>query len=55
MKKCIIGVLSFFFFLPTVFALEDLAPNSKSAFLVEVSTGKVLYEKMLQKNYHQHL
>ena len=45
MKKCIIGVLSFFFFLPTVFALEDLAPNSKSAFLVEVSTGKVLYEK----------
>jgi D-alanyl-D-alanine carboxypeptidase (penicillin-binding protein 5/6) len=29
----------------SVLAKEDLAPNSKSAILLEVSTGKILYEK----------
>jgi len=31
--------------MPFVFASEDLAPNSKSAILIEASTGRVLYEK----------
>lgn len=29
----------------TVVAQEDMAPNSKSAILIEASTGKILYEK----------
>jgi len=45
MKKFLIIILCFFFLLPNVFAEEDLAPNSKSAILIEVSTGTVLYEK----------
>ena len=45
MRKFVIGVLLFLFMIPVVYAEEDLTPNSKSAMLIEVSTGKVLYEK----------
>lgn len=45
MKKFFIGLLCFFSICPMVFAEEDLAPNSKSAILIEVSTGQVLFEK----------
>ncbi len=45
MRKLIIGVLLFLFMIPVVYAEEDLASNSKSAILLEMSTGKVLYEK----------
>lgn len=45
MRKLIIGVLLFLFMIPIVYAEEDLASNSKSAILLEMSTGKVLYEK----------
>lgn len=39
------GFLCIFFFIPIVWAEEDIAPNSKSAILIEASTGKVLVEK----------
>lgn len=39
------GLLVFFFLLGTPVYAEDLTPNSESAILLEVSTGKVLYEK----------
>lgn len=45
MKKLLIAVFSCFMFVSNVFAEEDLAPNSKSAILIETSTGKVLFEK----------
>lgn len=45
MKKFLVVLCSFFSFMPFVFASEDLAPNSKSAILIEASTGRVLYEK----------
>lgn len=45
MKKIWIGLVCLFFMIPTVKAEEDLAPNSKSAILIEVSTGRVLFEK----------
>lgn len=45
MKKFFVGIISFLLFIPCVFAETDLAPNSESAILLEVSTGKVLYEK----------
>lgn len=45
MKKFFIVLLCFCVFIPVVHADEDLAPNSKSAILIEASTGKVLYEK----------
>jgi len=45
MKKFIIGIIFCFMFIPCVFASDDLAPNSKSAILIETSTGKVLFEK----------
>lgn len=45
MKKFLFGVLACFIFVIQVSAAEDLAPNSKSAILLEVSTGKILYEK----------
>ncbi len=45
MKKLLAVICCFWAFLPVVFAEEDLAPNSKSAILIEVSTGKVLFEK----------
>lgn len=45
MKKFLIIVLSLLVFIPKVSAVDDLAPNSKSAILVEVSTGTVIFEK----------
>lgn len=45
MKKFLFGMFFGFLFLLQVQAAEDLAPNSKSAILLETSTGKVLYEK----------
>ncbi len=49
MKKIFI-LLSIFLFIPKISA-TDLTPNSKSAILMEYSTGKVLY----QKNIHEKL
>ncbi|HJJ17041.1 MAG TPA: D-alanyl-D-alanine carboxypeptidase [Bacilli bacterium] len=43
-KKLVVLILISFFFIPCVSA-EDLAPNAKSAILIEESTGKILYEK----------
>ena len=51
MKKFIIFLLMFSMFIPVVRAEEDLAPNSKSAILIEASTGEILY----QKNVHEKL
>ena len=45
MKKFLWLFFISFFIVSNVSALEDLAPNSKSAILLEVSTGKVLYKK----------
>lgn len=45
MKKILIGFFCFFSFIPIIFAEEDLAPNSKSAILIEASTGRILFEK----------
>ena len=50
MKKTIIFFLLFLFLIP-VKAEEDMAPNSKSAILIENSTGKIIYEK----NAHEKL
>ena len=45
MKKILFLVFTFFLFTNGVKADEDFAPNSKSAILIEQTTGKVLYEK----------
>jgi D-alanyl-D-alanine carboxypeptidase (penicillin-binding protein 5/6) len=45
MKKILLGLICFFSFLPIFQAEEDLAPNSKSAILIEASTGRILFEK----------
>lgn len=45
MKKFLVFLICFFSFVSLTFAEEDYAPNSKSAILIEASTGKVLYEK----------
>ena len=45
MKKFLLLIISFCLFTSGVNAAEDLAPNSKSAILIEQSTGKVLFEK----------
>lgn len=46
MKKIFVVICCLGFFLPLIVqAEEDFAPNSKSAILIEVSTGKVLFEK----------
>lgn len=45
MKKFLIVLFCFCILIPVAHAEEDFAPNSKSAMLIEVSTGKVLYEK----------
>lgn len=44
MKKFIFTILVLFTFIGCVSA-EELAPNAKSAILIEASTGQVLYEK----------
>lgn len=45
MKKILFLIISFCLFTSVVSAAEDLAPNSKSAILLEQSTGEVLFEK----------
>lgn len=45
MKKIIILIFSLLLFIGQINAQEDLAPNSKSAILIEQTTGKVLFEK----------
>lgn len=51
MKKILIFLFSFFLFNVAVAAAEDLTPNSKSAILLEQTTGKILFEK----NAHEKL
>lgn len=53
MKKFVFLFVSLFLFIPSVFAEDSnkLAPNAKSAILIETSTGKVLYEN----NSHEKL
>ena len=50
MKKIIFIVINFLFIL-NASAIENLAPNSKSAILLETSTGKIIYEN----NSHERL
>lgn len=45
MKKILVACICFFSFLPVFQAEEDIAPNSKSAILLEASTGRILFEK----------
>jgi len=45
MKKLLVILITILLFVPKVNAAEDLAPNSKSAIMLEASTGKVLFEK----------
>ncbi len=45
MKKILIVLMSFFTLISSVKAAEDIAPNSKSAILMEFSTGEILFEK----------
>ena len=52
MKKIVFVFLVIFSFcLTVVHADEDIAPNAKSAILIEASTGKVLYEKNIDEKY----
>lgn len=52
MKKIVFVFLVIFSFsLIVVHADEDIAPNAKSAILIEASTGKVLYEKNIDEKY----
>lgn len=45
MKKIIFILITFFVFTNNIYGADDIAPNSKSAILLEASTGKILYEK----------
>ncbi len=45
MKKFLLCIFTFLFFLTGVNAEEDLAPTAKSAILIDASIGKILYEK----------
>ncbi len=44
MKKIIFGLLAFLFFI-NVYKAEELAPNAKSAVLMNYETGQIVYEK----------
>lgn len=44
MKKVLFTIITCFLFVVGVNAEENLAPNSKSAILLETSTGKIIYE-----------
>lgn len=48
MKKIFVGLFLFFFLMSGVKA-EELAENGEAAILLEVSTGKVIYEKNADK------
>jgi len=46
MKKLFITLLIFLLLVPSlIHAEEDITPNAKNSILIEVSTGKILYEK----------
>ena len=45
MKKLCLIIMIFFSWFTIVKADDDLTPNSKSAILMEASTGKIIYEK----------
>lgn len=52
MKKIVfVFLILFSFSLTVVYAEEDIAPNAKSAILIEASTGKVIYEKNIDEKY----
>ena len=45
MKKILMSIICLFMFIPFIVAEENtLAPNSKSAILIESSTGEIIYE-----------
>lgn len=44
MKKILFGLLAFLFFI-NVYKAEELAPNAKSAVLMNYETGQIVYEK----------
>lgn len=50
MKKLLVFIL-FLIFIPLVKGeeMEDLAPNAKSAIMIEATTGEILFQKMLMK------
>ena len=55
MKKILIFIFCLFLFsIVNAEEKEDLAPDAKSAIMIEASTGEILFQKMLMKNYHQH-
>ena len=51
MKKICLFIIALFLFIPMVYAEDELLKTSKSAILIEASTGKVLYEKNSHDRY----
>ena len=51
MKKICLFIMMLFMFIPVINAEDDMLKSSKSAILVEASTGKVLYEKNSHDRY----
>jgi D-alanyl-D-alanine carboxypeptidase (penicillin-binding protein 5/6) len=52
MKKVLLLLSCFLITLPIIKAESlDLAPNAKSAILIEASTGEILYEKDIHVRY----
>lgn len=49
MKKILFVLL--LLFSVTIVKAEEITPNSKSAILIETSTGKILYEKNINEKY----
>jgi len=45
LKKIFVLLITMFMSMPLALANEDLAPNAKSAIMLEFSTGKIVYEK----------
>lgn len=52
MKKVLLSLFILFIFSPIVNAeVVDLAPNAKSAILIEASTGEILYQKNIHEKF----
>ncbi len=52
MKKGLIIIISLFLFIPVIKAEKlELAPNAKSALLMEASTGEIIYQKGVHVKY----
>lgn len=51
MKKICLFIVMVFMFIPHVCAEDEMLKTSKSAILIEASTGKVLYEKNSHERY----